>query len=212
MIRFLGVGFEYAHRTPWAHWALRDVDLGIVPREHILVMGPNGSGKSTFAWLLADLIKPTVGKIESYMDVTIAFQHSRLQLFRPTVGEDVGFGAEDIDVDESLERVALDPSVYKPKRIDDLSGGEMRRVALAGLLARKPDLLVLDEPLAGLDVQARATLVRVLTELQEESIIATVIVSHDLEDLGPLANRAIWLEEGHVIADGPAERLIAEAM
>ena len=213
MIRLDGVGHIYAPRTPWAHRALTGIDLAVQPGERVLVTGPNGSGKSTLAWILAGLILPTEGVAaidgralsDAIGTVTIAFQHARLQLFRPTVEDDIRFGArlDDDQIDAALDVVGLDPGRFRPRRVDSLSGGEQRRVVLAGLLARRPRLMVLDEPLAGLDSGARQSLVDVLAHLRREGGLATVIVSHDLDDAAVLADRVVALEVGRVVSDGP---------
>ncbi|HZD65268.1 MAG TPA: ATP-binding cassette domain-containing protein [Acidimicrobiales bacterium] len=203
------VGHVYAPRSPWAHRALAGVDLAVAPGEAVLVVGPNGSGKSTLAWILAGLVAPTEGRVLGGPDqarpseVGIAFQHARLQVVRPTVGRDVAWGT-DLDHDgvcEALEAVGLDPAEVLDRRPDSLSGGQLRRVALAGLLARRPAVVVLDEPLAGLDQEGAATLTAVLRRLRAEHQIATIVVSHDLEDPAGLADRLVVLEAGRVVAD-----------
>src|SRR5438309_1846018 len=164
------VGHIYSANTPWAHRALGDVNLRLQDGARIIVVGPNGSGKSTLAWILAGLLTPSEGKVtlddgplsieESH--TAMAFQHARLQLLRPTVGEDVRFGLDidDAAIDATLSDVGLDPARFRERRIDELSGGEQRRVALAGVLARSPRVLVLDEPLAGLDAPSPESLVQ----------------------------------------------------
>jgi energy-coupling factor transport system ATP-binding protein len=212
LARLRGVGFVYARRSPWAHRALRDIDLSVEEGEGLVVCGHNGSGKSTLAWILAGLLVPTEGEAtldgrplpECVGHVGVAFQHARLQLFRPTVSGDVAFGA-DLDrhtVAGALEEVGLDPVEMSERRIDELSGGQQRRVALAGLLVRRPRLLVLDEPLAGLDDETRATLVAVLARLRERHQVATVVVSHDLDAASGLADRLVILDSGQLVSDG----------
>src|SRR3954451_827716 len=210
MLVLEGVGHVYSAGTPWAHRALQDVDLKLEDGARVIVVGPNGSGKSTLAWILAGLLTPSEGQVtldggplsieESH--TAMAFQHARLQLLKPSVAEDVRFGLEidDDDVDRALTDVGLDPDRFRDRRIDELSGGEQRRVALAGVLARRPRLLVLDEPLAGLDAPSRETLVQVITRLPAELI--TVVVTHDTEDAARIADRALVLVQGHVTADG----------
>jgi energy-coupling factor transport system ATP-binding protein len=117
---------------------------------------------------------------------------------------DVSFGA-DLDRDTvaaALDEVGLDPAEMSKRRIDELSGGQQRRVALAGLLVRRPRLLVLDEPLAGLDDETRTTLVAVLAQLREGHGVATVVVSHDLDAAPGLAERLVVLDAGHLVTDG----------
>jgi len=182
----------------------------------VIVVGPNGSGKSTLAWILAGLLTPSEGQVtldggplsiaESH--TAMAFQHARLQLLRPTVAEDVRFGL-DIDddaVDRALSDVGLDPTRFRLRRIDELSGGEQRRVALAGVLARRPRLLVLDEPLAGLDAPSREALVQVLGRLPQD--LTTVVVTHDTEDADRIADRALVLGGGAVRADGSVAEVL----
>jgi energy-coupling factor transport system ATP-binding protein len=213
LVRMKGVGFVYARRSPWAHRALSDVDLSVEEGEGLVVWGHNGSGKTTLAWIMAGLLIPTEG--EATLDgrplpdcvghVGVAFQHARLQLFRPTVSGDVAFGAN-LDretVAGALEEVGLDPVEMSERRIDELSGGQQRRVALAGLLIRRPRLLVLDEPLAGLDDETRATLLAVLGQLRDRHGVATVVVSHDLEAAPGLADRLVVLDNGRLVGDGP---------
>jgi energy-coupling factor transport system ATP-binding protein len=212
LVRLAGVGYVYARRSPWEHRALRGVDLDVERGEGLVVCGHNGSGKSTLAWIMAGLLSPTEG--EATLDgqplpdcvgqVGVAFQHARLQLFRPTVFGDVAFGAN-LDRDTvagALAEVGLDPVEMSERRIDELSGGQQRRVALAGLLVRRPRLLVLDEPLAGLDDETRGTLVTVLARLREHHGVATVVVSHDLEAAPGLADRLVVIDGGHLVTDG----------
>jgi len=205
------VGHVYSAGTPWAHRALAGVDLRLSDGDRVIVVGPNGSGKSTLAWILAGLLVPSEGRItlddgplsiaESH--TAMAFQHARLQLLRPTVAEDVRFGldVDDEVVDRALTDVGFDPARFRDRRIDELSGGEQRRVALAGVLARKPRVLVLDEPLAGLDAPSREALVQVLGRLPDD--LTTVVVTHDTEDAERIADRALLLGDGHVTAAGP---------
>jgi energy-coupling factor transport system ATP-binding protein len=213
LVRMKGVGFVYARRSPWAHRALRDVNLSVEEGEGLVVWGHNGSGKTTLAWIMAGLLIPTEG--EATLDgrplqdcvghVGVAFQHARLQLFRPTVSGDVAFGAN-LDretVAGALEEVGLDPVEMSERRIDELSGGQQRRVALAGLLIRRPRLLVLDEPLAGLDDETRETLLAVLGQLRDRHGVATVVVSHDLDAAPGLADRLVVLDNGRLVGDGP---------
>jgi energy-coupling factor transport system ATP-binding protein len=212
-----GVGHVYSARTPWAHRALGGVNLELDNGDRLIVVGPNGSGKSTLAWILAGLLTPSEGTItiddeplrldDGY--TAMAFQHARLQLLRPTVAEDVRFGLDvgDDVVDRALTDVGLEPGRFRTRRIDELSGGEQRRVALAGVLARRPRLLVLDEPLAGLDAPSREALVQVIGRVSGNLI--TIVVTHDTEDAERIADRALLLGNGKITADGSVADVLA---
>jgi len=221
VIRLEHVGHVYAAGTPWAHRALAGVQLRIERGERLLVVGHNGSGKSTLAWILAGLLQPSEGRATLDGEIldaasgktAMAFQYARLQLLRPTVAADVRFGteADDDAVDAALSSVGLDPESFRERRIDDLSGGEQRRVALAGVLVRSPRLLVLDEPLAGLDAPSREALLAVLERVGHHFGATTVVVTHDTEDATRLAARAVVLRAGEVVADGPVTDVIGSA-
>jgi energy-coupling factor transport system ATP-binding protein len=219
VIELRGVGHVYAQGSPWAHRALEAVDLTIATGERVVVVGANGSGKSTLAWAVAGLLEPTEGHVlldGEPIDLTrgqtaIAFQHARLQLFRATVQSDIRFGSDvpEWAVDEALALVGLDPLLFRNRRVDELSGGEQRRVVLAGAIVRRPRVLVLDEPLAGLDRVGRRQLVELLERMQSTIPISIMAVTHDLSYAHLLGPRAVVLEEGRVAADGPVEQLVA---
>jgi energy-coupling factor transport system ATP-binding protein len=210
-LRLHHVGHVYADGTPWARRALSDVDLEIRAGEGLLVVGGNGSGKSTLAWILAGLTRPTFGDCEldgrpvreQIGAVGLAFQHARLQVQRSTVGRDVR-AAGDVDRDAAeaaLRLVGLDPAPLWERSVDELSGGQLRRVALAGLLTRVPAVLVLDEPLAGLDEASRAGLLAVLSDLRTCHGLTLVVISHDLEGAGEICDRVVRLDAGRVTSD-----------
>src|SRR3954452_17280085 len=216
MLVLEGVGHVYSAGTPWGHRALQEVDLKLEDGARGIVVGPNGSGKSTLAWILAGLLPPSEGKVtlddgplsiaESH--TAMAFQHARLQLLKPTIAEDVRFGLDvgDDVVDRALSDVGLDPDRFRTRRIDELSGGEQRRVALAGVLARNPRGLVLDEPLAGADAPSREALVQVLGRLPVA--LTTIVVTHDTEDAERIADRALVLGNCRITADGPVTEVL----
>jgi energy-coupling factor transporter ATP-binding protein EcfA2 len=220
LVQLRGVGHVYARGTPWATRALADVDLDLHAGEGLLVLGHNGSGKSTLAWVLAGLLRPSEGDARLGSDplhervghVALAFQHARLQLLRSTVGGDVAAasGADAETVAATLELVGLDPEVFASRRVDELSGGETRRVALAGMLARRPRVLVLDEPFAGLDAGGRASLASLLVRLREVDGITVVIVSHDPELTPHLVDHVLTLERGRTMPR-PATRTVGSA-
>jgi len=205
-----GVGHEYASGTPWATTALRDINFAVHEGDGVLIHGLNGSGKSTLAWIMAGLTVPTVGSClldgEPVSDqvggVAISFRAARLQLMRSRVDLEIasaaGFSHRDRDrVVTALGTVGLDPGMAT-RRIDQLSGGQMRRVVLAGLLARSPRALILDEPLAGLDAASQRGLLRLLEDLRRNAGLTVVVISHDFSGLEDLCPRTLHLHEGQL--------------
>ncbi|HWF69172.1 MAG TPA: ATP-binding cassette domain-containing protein [Mycobacterium sp.] len=208
VLELAGVGHEYGSGTPWAKVALREVSFTVHQGDGLLIHGGNGSGKSTLAWIMAGLMVPTTGKCvldgrpthEQVGAVALSFQAARLQLMRNRVDREVasaaGFSAKDHDrVTRALAVVGLDSGLAK-RRIDQLSGGQMRRVVLAGLLARSPRALILDEPLAGLDAATQRGLLRLLEELRREKGLTVVVISHDFAGLEELCPRTLNLSDG----------------
>jgi energy-coupling factor transporter ATP-binding protein EcfA2 len=208
VIELVGVGHEYGSGTPWAKTALRDINFVVEHGDGVLIHGGNGSGKSTLAWIMAGLTIPTTGVClidgepthEHVGAVALSFQAARLQLMRSHVDLEVaaaaGFSLDDKErVAAALESVGLDPAVAK-RRIDQLSGGQMRRVVLAGLLARSPRALILDEPVAGLDSGGRRGLLQLLSDLRRERGLTLVAVSHDSVGLEDICPRTLHLNNG----------------
>jgi energy-coupling factor transport system ATP-binding protein len=206
-----GVTHVYGVGTPWAGTALQGVDLSVEPGEGLLVVGGNGSGKSTLAWIMAGLLRPTYGTCtlggtpvhRRIGSVGLAFQHARLQLQRATVGKDVlaAGAADDVEAAAALRAVGLDPGDFGERRIDSLSGGEQRRAALAGILARRPSVLVLDEPLAGLDRPSREGLIDLLAAFRRDHGMTVVVISHDLHGMERVCDRVVRLDAGRIVAD-----------
>jgi energy-coupling factor transport system ATP-binding protein len=207
-LELVGVGHEYGLGTPWAKTALRDVSFAVEQGEGVLIHGGNGSGKSTLAWIMAGLTIPTKGACllggrpthEQVGAVALSFQAARLQLMRSHVDLEVasaaGFSPHDKDrVAAALGVVGLDPALGK-RRIDQLSGGQMRRVVLAGLLACSPRALILDEPLAGLDTASQRGLLRLLEDLRRDRGLTVVVISHDFVGLEDLCPRMLCLRNG----------------
>jgi energy-coupling factor transport system ATP-binding protein len=210
VIELVGVGHEYGSGTPWAKTALRDINFVVEQGDGVLIHGGNGSGKSTLAWIMAGLTIPTAGAClmdgrpthEQVGAVALSFQAARLQLMRSRVDLEVasaaGFSHRDTDrVAAALAVVGLDPTLAK-RRIDQLSGGQMRRVVLAGLLACSPRALILDEPLAGLDAATQRGLLRLLEDLRRERGLTVVVISHDFAGLEELCPRTLHLRNGTV--------------
>ncbi|WP_110315589.1 DUF2232 domain-containing protein [Mycolicibacterium moriokaense] len=212
VLELIGVGHEYASGTPWATTALRDVNFAVHEGDGVLIHGLNGSGKSTLAWIMAGLTVPTFGGClldgapvsDQVGGVAISFQAARLQLMRSRVDREVasaaGFSPRDHGrVVEALATVGLDSALAK-RRIDQLSGGQMRRVVLAGLLARSPRVLILDEPLAGLDAASQRGLLRLLEDLRRKAGLTVVVISHDFSGLEELCPRTLHLHDGVLTA------------
>jgi energy-coupling factor transport system ATP-binding protein len=208
VLEVTGVGHEYDSGTPWAKTALREVTFTVHQGDGLLIHGGNGSGKSTLAWILAGLTVPTTGA--SLLDgrptydqvgaVALSFQAARLQLMRGRVDREVasaaGFSAKDRDrVDAALAVVGLDSGLAE-RGIDQLSGGQMRRVVLAGLLARSPRALILDEPLAGLDAVTQSGLLLLLEELRRDQGLTVVVLSHDYTGMHGLCPHRLDLRDG----------------
>jgi energy-coupling factor transporter ATP-binding protein EcfA2 len=208
VLELAGVGHEYGSGTPWAQTALRDISFVVHEGDGLLIHGGNGSGKSTLAWIMAGLAVPTTGTCllderlvsEQVGAVALQFQAARLQLMRSRVDLEVasagGFPPDDHDrVTAALAVVGLDGALAK-RRIDQLSGGQMRRVVLAGLLARSPRVLILDEPLAGLDAASQRGLVRLLADRRRDTGLTVVVISHDFAGLEELCPRTLHLRDG----------------
>ncbi|UNB54989.1 DUF2232 domain-containing protein [Mycolicibacterium sp. YH-1] len=215
LLELRGVSHEYGSGTPWASTALRDIDFVVHEGDGLLIHGLNGSGKSTLAWIMAGLLEPTTGSClldgvpvaDQVGAVAISFQAARLQLMRGRVDLEIassaGFDYHDHSkVVRAMTRVGLDPALGL-RRIDQLSGGQMRRVVLAGLLAKSPRVLILDEPLAGLDAASQRGLLSVLEDLRRNSGLTVVVISHDFSGLEELCPRTLHLENG-VIAQSPS--------
>ena len=212
VLELVGVGHEYAAGTPWAHTALRDVSFAVHEGDGLLIHGGNGSGKSTLAWIMAGLTEPATGSClldgrptaDQVGAVALQFQAARLQLMRSRVDLEVasaaGFSPDDhARVTAALGAVGLEPGLAR-RRIDQLSGGQMRRVVLAGLLARSPRVLILDEPLAGLDAASQRGLVQLLAERRRDTGLTVVVISHDFAGLQELCPRTLHLRDGSLQA------------
>jgi energy-coupling factor transport system ATP-binding protein len=212
VLELKNVSHEYGSGTPWAATALRDINFTVGEGDGLLIHGLNGSGKSTLAWIMAGLTLPTTG--ECLLDgapvadqvgaVGLSFQAARLQLMRSRVDLEIasaaGFSARDrARVTSALARVGLDAALAT-RRIDQLSGGQMRRVVLASLLDRSPRALILDEPLAGLDAESQRGLLRLLVDLRRNAGMTVVVISHDFAGLEDLCPRTLHLQDGVLTA------------
>ncbi len=221
LLSFQDVSFSYTNQEDL--WALRHINLDVHEGEFLGVAGHTGSGKSTLIQLMNRLLTPTEGQVrfrgqdlaakeaaqQARGAVGLVFQYPEYQLFAATVYDDVAFGPrnqglEDAEVDrrvrKALAQVGLDFEAVARKSPFQLSGGQQRRVALAGVLAMEPQVLVLDEPAAGLDPQGREELLALIRRLHEQGLTC-VMVSHAMDDIAKLADRILVLNEGRVFAD-----------
>jgi energy-coupling factor transport system ATP-binding protein len=240
LIQVKDLAYTYAPDTPLARPALRGVSLEIGSGERVGVVGPSGSGKSTLVQHLAGLLVPAGGGV--WLDgvaahtrsaeararrrrVGLAFQYPEDQIFEQTVFREVAFGPRNLGLNKTelapcvrwaLELVGLDPAAMEERIPFSLSGGEMRRVALAGILAMRPEVLILDEPTAGLDPRGRRELLARVRAWQEQSAdrIQTtstlILVSHNLDELARVVDRVILLDAGKVAADGPVRQVLSD--
>ncbi len=222
-IEIKDLSHTYGKDTPFEYSALKDISLDIDDGEFVGLIGHTGSGKSTFIQHLNGLLNPTSGtvvvdgqdifnaskedKYKNRLKVGLVFQYPESQLFEETVFKDVAFGPKNLNLSEeeiearvkdALESVGLDYQTYKDKSPFELSGGQMRRVAIAGVLAMRPQVLILDEPTAGLDPQGRNEILRQIKDYHEKNGTTIVLVSHSMEDVGRLADKVLVLNKGEV--------------
>ena len=220
------VSYTYMPGTPYCREALRDISLTIGPGEFLGIIGHTGSGKSTLVQHLNGLLRPTSGSVKVdgvdlsdraapsrkvRQRVGMVFQYPEHQLFEETVFDDVAFGPRNLGLDSdevtfrvetALDRVGLPPSEYAARSPFRLSGGQMRRVAIAGVIALQPEYLVLDEPSAGLDPRGRDEIFEQVLQLYHGSGMAVVLVTHNMEDVARLAKRLIVMNLGQIVFDG----------
>lgn len=219
--------------NPGNPWALHDVSLTVHRGEFLGLAGHTGSGKSTLVQHLNGLIHPQEGSVHALgldlsqkkdaaavkAKVGVVFQYPERQLFAETVAQDVAFGPHNLGlsqdevtrrVESSLARVGLDLAVVGDKSPFDLSGGQQRRVAFAGVLAMEPEVLVLDEPMAGLDPAARKDFLQLIGRLHREGL-TVVMVSHSMDDLAQCCDRVVVMNEGAVFAEGAPAQVFARA-
>lgn len=218
---------------PSSPWALRDVSLTVRRGEFLGLAGHTGSGKSTLVQHLNGLIRPQEGSVRALgldlsnkkdaaavkAKVGVVFQYPERQLFAETVAQDVAFGPhnlglpqDEVDrrVESSLSRVGLDLSTVGDKSPFELSGGQQRRVVFAGVLAMEPEVLVLDEPMAGLDPAARRDFLELIDRLHRDGL-TVVMVSHSMDDLANCCDRIVVMNEGAVFAEGTPAQVFAHA-
>jgi len=228
------VHYIYLRGTPMEAVALRGVNLRIPAGEAIGIIGPTGSGKSTLIQHFNGLLRPTAGRIwvdsmelptrgtalrELRQKVGLVFQYPEHQLFEETVYDDVAFGPRNMGLDEgevsrrvrqALELVGLDPDRFGRRSPFSLSEGEMRRAAIAGVLAMAPRVLVLDEPTAGLDPRGREEILAHLQALRSGKEVTVVVVSHSIDEISSLAGRVAVLHQGQVYLEGTTREVFSQ--
>lgn len=234
-IVFDKVTYDYQPGTPFENRALFNVDLKITDQSYTAIVGHTGSGKSTLLQHLNALKKPTSGTVRIgervitpetsnknlkllRKQVGIVFQFPEAQLFEETVEKDIAFGPKNFGVSEeeckkivrdTLPLVGLDVSFLERSPFE-LSGGQMRRVAIAGVLAMQPDVLVLDEPTAGLDPAGQREIMDMFYQLHKEQKLTVVLVTHQMDDAAEYADHMIVMEHGEVKREGPPREIFRE--
>ena len=233
-IKIENLTYVYMPKTPFEKKALDNVSLEIEDGEFLAVIGHTGSGKSTLIQHLNGLLKPASGKI--YVDGTditdkdtklvdirkkvgLVFQYPEYQLFEETIAKDIAYGPTNLGLNEdeilsrvkkSMEMVGLDYDEYKDISPFELSGGQKRRVAIAGVIAMEPNVLILDEPTAGLDPAGRDDILEQIKFLHEKYNMTIILVSHSMEDVGKLAEKIIVMNDGHIELQGKPKEVFRE--
>ncbi|MDO4679811.1 MAG: energy-coupling factor transporter ATPase [Aerococcus sp.] len=234
-IQFHQVGFHYGFGTPFEQEALKDVNFTIPDQKFTALIGQTGSGKSTAVKHLVALLKPTSGKVvigdwtltsetngQTLRDIRshvgIVFQFPESQLFEETVLKDVMFGPKNYGATEeeatdmakqALKQVGISEELFTRAPFD-LSGGQMRRVAIAGVLAMKPELLILDEPTAGLDPKGRQEMMDMFYRLYQEQQLTVVLVTHQMNDVAEYADHVVVMEQHTAIKEGSPEEIFED--
>jgi energy-coupling factor transport system ATP-binding protein len=229
------VEYRYQVNTPFERLAIEDVSINIPTGVYMAIIGHTGSGKSTVLQHLNALLQPTKGSVEIgeheikalkknknlkkiRQKVGIVFQFPEHQLFEETVEKDIIFGPLNFGISESeakqrartaLKQVGLDKDILV-KSPFDLSGGQMRRVAIAGVLAMEPDVIVLDEPTAGLDPRGRKEVMDMFYSLHKERKLSTILVTHSMEDAARYADQIVIMQQGKVVKKGTPEEIFTK--
>ncbi|MFP5115725.1 energy-coupling factor ABC transporter ATP-binding protein [Bacillaceae bacterium C204] len=228
------VDYRYQANTPFERLAIEDVSIDIPTGVYMAIIGHTGSGKSTVLQHLNALLQPTKGSVsigeheikalqknknlkKIRQRVGIVFQFPEHQLFEETVEKDIIFGPMNFGVSETdakerariaLKQVGLEEEILE-KSPFDLSGGQMRRVAIAGVLAMEPDVIVLDEPTAGLDPRGRKEVMDMFYSLHQERRLSTILVTHSMEDAARYADQIVIMQQGKVVKKGTPEEIFS---
>lgn len=236
LVEINNLNFTYNPHTPFEKKALDNININIDKGDFIGLIGHTGSGKSTLVQHLNGLMKPTTGKIiVDGIDITekkadlksirqkvgLVFQYPEHQLFEETIYKDIAFGPKNLGlkddelekrVKESMELVGLDYETLKDRSPFELSGGQKRRVAIAGVIAMKPKILILDEPTAGLDPSGRDEILDEIKKLYLREGITIILVSHSMEDVAKITNRILVMHKGKMIIDDNTREVFKRAV
>ena len=228
------LGHTYSRGTPFERTAIHDVNLHIGQGENIFLLGHTGSGKSTFVQHLNALLQPTEGEVlvdgqdinatklsrrDIRRRVGLVFQYPEYQLFEETVGADIAFGPRNMGLQEDEVQarireaagfVGVDEALFERSPLE-LSGGQKRRVAIAGVIAMRPELLILDEPTAGLDPSGSRQIMGNIRAYREATGATVIVVSHSMDDAARYGERLIVFDHGAVRMDGGAEEVFSRA-
>lgn len=234
IIRIEHLTHTYSAGTPFQRSAVEDVSLDIMPGEFLGIIGHTGSGKSTLIQHLNGLLRPTQGRVllngkdiwaepkkirQVRFQVGLVFQYPEYQLFEETCYKDIAFGPRNMGLDEAeIDRrvheaadfVGLDEALLQRSPFE-LSGGQKRRVAVAGVMAMRPRILVLDEPAAGLDPEGRDTILSQIRDYHEKTGITVLLVSHSMEDIAKYANRVLVMHRAKIAMYDTVENVFARA-
>ncbi len=235
-INISNLNFTYSKKSPYEKQALKNINLQVEEGTFLCIIGATGSGKSTLIQHLNGLIKIQDKKQSDIQifgvstkqkrslktirhKVGMVFQYPEYQLFEDTVAKDIAFGPKNMKlpkeeisklVYESMQVVGLDPAEFAERSPFNLSGGEKRRVAIAGVIAMKPEILILDEPVAGLDPVTKIEILTLLKRLQKQVSPTIILVSHNMDDVALLADRVIVLSDGEIAMDGTPTQVFAD--
>lgn len=228
------LSYTYVPGTPFEHRALKDVCFQIEDGEFVGVVGHTGSGKSTLVQIIAGLIKGYTGtvlinrkdysarradKAELRRTLGVVFQYPEYQLFEETVEKDVAYGPKKLGVDEkelesrvkvALELVGIDYELYRHRSPFELSGGQKRKVAIAGVLAMEPKILIMDEPIAGLDPTGRESFME-LTKTLNECGMTILMISHNMDNLAEYASKILVMNQGELFMEGTPKEVFSDS-
>ena len=226
------LSYTYLPGTPFEHKALKDVNFEIADGEFVGIIGHTGSGKSTLIQVISGLLKGASGQVlvdgvdyiskkadrrQLRRTVGVVFQYPEYQLFEETVEKDVAYGPRKMGVPESelqsrvrvaLEHVGIDYELYKDASPFSLSGGQKRKVAIAGVLAMEPSILIMDEPIAGLDPMGRESFMQLTKNLNEVGI-TILMISHNMDNLAEYAGRVLVMSQGELVMNGTPQEVFS---